>query len=116
MPFRSTPEITGITGAKLDVADTRLNENPHGSRTVQTMDRTPLILHGVDPTQRKLIALKSNHHFRSGFEAIAAAIVTTDPPGVTTHDVTAFSRRRCPRPMFPLDPEARYPRGEVLAP
>jgi microcystin degradation protein MlrC len=86
------------------------------SRTVQTMDRTPLILHGVDPTQRKLIALKSNHHFRSGFEAIAAAIVTTDPPGVTTHDVAAFSRRRCPRPMFPLDPEARYPRGEVLAP
>lgn len=80
------------------------------SRTVQTMDRTPLLLHGIDPTQRKLIALKSNHHFRSGFEDLAAAIVTTDPPGVTMHDVAVFSRHRCPRPIFPLDSDADYPR------
>jgi microcystin degradation protein MlrC len=84
------------------------------SRTVQTIDRTPLLLHGIDPLQRKLIALKSNHHFRSGFEDLAAAIVTTDPPGVTTHDVTSLSRQRCPRPIFPIDPEADYrPDGEL---
>jgi microcystin degradation protein MlrC len=79
------------------------------SRTVQTLDRTPLILHGIDPTQRKLVALKSNHHFRSGFEALAAAIVTTDPPGVTMFDVAAFERRRCPRPIAPVDRDVRYP-------
>jgi microcystin degradation protein MlrC len=79
------------------------------SRTVQTMDRTPLVLHGIDPLQRKLIGLKSSHHFRSGFESLAAAIVTTDPPGVTVHDVTAFRRCRCPRPIFPLDRDVAYP-------
>jgi microcystin degradation protein MlrC len=78
------------------------------SRTVQTYDRTPLILHGIDPLQRKLIALKSSQHFRSGFESLADAIITTDAPGITTAKIDTFPRSRCPRPMFPLDSDARY--------
>ena len=85
------------------------------SRTVQTMDRTPLILHGIDPTQRKLVALKSNHHFRSGFESLAVAIVTTDPPGMTMFDVGAFERGRCPRPIAPIDPGVQYPPSDGAA-
>ena len=46
----------------------------------QTIDRTPLLLHGIDITQRKIVALKSSQHFRSGFQELAAAIVTTDRP------------------------------------
>jgi microcystin degradation protein MlrC len=85
------------------------------SRTVQTMDRTPLILHGIDPTQRKLVALKSNHHFRSGFESLAVAIVTTDPPGMTMFDVGAFERGRCPRPIAPIDLGVQYPPSDGAA-
>jgi microcystin degradation protein MlrC len=58
--------------------------------------------------RRKLIALKSSQHFRSGFESLADAIITTDAPGITTAKIDTFPRSRCPRPMFPLDSDARY--------
>jgi microcystin degradation protein MlrC len=83
------------------------------SRAVQTIDRTPLLLHGIDPTQRKIIALKSSNHFRSGFDALAAAIITTDPPGLTTVRLENLPRTRTPRPVFPLDPGAVYPPAET---
>jgi microcystin degradation protein MlrC len=79
------------------------------SRGEQTFDRTPLVLHGIDPLTRKLVALKSSHHFRSGFQALAAGIVTTDPPGLTTLQLEQLPKERSPRPIFPLDADARYP-------
>ncbi|HEX9890295.1 MAG TPA: M81 family metallopeptidase [Nitriliruptorales bacterium] len=79
------------------------------SRGVQTIDRGPLILHGIDPTQRKVVALKSSNHFRSGFQDLAAAIVTTDPPGLTTLKMDTFAREISPRPIWPIDPDATYP-------
>jgi microcystin degradation protein MlrC len=80
------------------------------SRREQTVDRTPLLLHGIDPLTRKIVALKSSHHFRSGFQQLAAGIVTTDPPGLTTLQLEQLPRHRSPRPIFPLDTDARYPR------
>jgi microcystin degradation protein MlrC len=79
------------------------------SRGEQTFDRTPLVLHGIDPLTRKIVALKSSHHFRSGFQELAAGIVTTDPPGLTTLQLEQLPKKRSPRPIFPLDPDARYP-------
>lgn len=75
---------------------------------VQTFDRTPLILHGIDPLRRKLVALKSSQHFRSGFEELAAAIIPTDPPGMTTVKVETLARSHTPRPIFPLERDASY--------
>ena len=79
------------------------------SRNVQTIDRTPLILHGIDPVCRRLIALKSSQHFRSGFEHLAAQIIPTDPPGLTTMQLERFSYMLAPRPIFPHDADAHYP-------
>jgi microcystin degradation protein MlrC len=78
------------------------------SLNVQTFDRTPLILHGIDPLCRKLVALKSSQHFRSGFEDLAAAIIPTDPPGMTTVKLETLSRSQTPRPIFPLERDASY--------
>ena len=78
------------------------------TRNVQTLDRTPLILHGIDPLRRKLVAIKSSQHFRSGFEDLAAAIITTDPPGLTTAKLETLPRSKSPRPIFPLDADASY--------
>ncbi|HVA61563.1 MAG TPA: MlrC C-terminal domain-containing protein [Mycobacteriales bacterium] len=47
----------------------------------QTVDRTPLILHGIDPLLRKLVAINPPNIFGSRFKALAARIITTDPPG-----------------------------------
>jgi microcystin degradation protein MlrC len=78
------------------------------TRNAQTLDRTPLILHGIDPLRRKIVGLKSSQHFRSGFQSIAAAIITTDPPGLTTVRLEEMPRVHSPRPVFPLDVDAAY--------
>ena len=75
---------------------------------VQTIDRTALILHGIDPACRRLIALKSSQHFRSGFESLAAQIIPTDPPGLTTVQIGRLEYSLVPRPIFPLDDDTRY--------
>jgi microcystin degradation protein MlrC len=66
-------------------------------------------IHGIDVRRAKLVALKSAHHFRAGFERLAAAIVTADGPGLTSLRLEAFPRARTPRPIWPLDAEAEYP-------
>lgn len=83
------------------------------SEGIQTFDRTPLLLHGIDPTTRSVIALKSSHHFRSGFRDIARRILTVDSGGVTSSDLAAFPRSHLGRPMYPLDPSASYGRLDV---
>lgn len=79
-----------------------------GSRRSQTFDEEVFLLHGVDVRRKKVVALKSSQHFRAGFEPIAAGIVTADSPGLTTLRLEVFARERTPRPIWPLDPDARY--------
>jgi microcystin degradation protein MlrC len=79
------------------------------SNPEQTYDRTPLLLHGIDPLDCDVVCLKSSHHFRSGWQGLAGEIITTDPPGLTTSQLEQLPRTRSPRPLFPLDPTTRYP-------
>jgi hypothetical protein len=53
-------------------------------------------------------ALKSSNHFRAGFEPLARAVITADPPGLTTHQVAVFPRQKATVPLWPLDPKASY--------
>jgi microcystin degradation protein MlrC len=79
------------------------------SRRTQTFDDEMFRLHGIDVRRYKIVALKSSNHFRAGFQQLARAIVTTDPPGLTTHQIQIFPRKRAPGPLWPLDPAARFP-------
>jgi microcystin degradation protein MlrC len=74
----------------------------------QTFDPEPFLLHGIDVTRYKIVAVKSSAHFRAGFEPLAKAIITADSPGLTTLRVDYFHRARSPRPIWPLDANARY--------
>lgn len=78
------------------------------SNRSQTFDPEVFAQVGIDVTRYDLVALKSSNHFRAGFQDLAAAIVTADPPGLTTHRIEVFPRRRAPGPLWPLDPAARY--------
>ena len=80
------------------------------SRAQQTFDAEVFRMHGIDVSRRKIVALKSSHHFRAGFESLAAAILTADPPGLTTQRIETFPRARTRRPIWPLDAHAVYPR------
>ncbi|HLW47382.1 MAG TPA: M81 family metallopeptidase [bacterium] len=75
----------------------------------QTLDPEVFLLHGIDVTRCRIVALKSSQHFRAGFEPVAAQIITTDSPGLTTLDLRTFPYRRIPRPVWPLDEDARFP-------
>jgi microcystin degradation protein MlrC len=80
-----------------------------GSQRSQTFTPDLFLLNGIDPRRYKIVALKSSQHFRAGFEPIAAGIVTADGGGLTTLRPQVFPRARTPRPIWPLDPDARYP-------
>lgn len=74
-----------------------------GSECHQTIDDELFLLHGIDVTRYRIAALKSQNHFLSGFEPIAAEIIRTDPPGWTPGNVSALDYRRIRRPIWPLD-------------
>jgi microcystin degradation protein MlrC len=78
-------------------------------RSQQTFDPEVFLIHGIDVRRQRIVALKSSNHFRAGFQSLAHEIVTADPPGLTTHHVEIFPRKRSPRPLWPLDPETSYP-------
>lgn len=81
------------------------------SNRSQTFDPEVFAQLGIDVMRYALVALKSSNHFRAGFQELAAGIVTADPPGLTTHRIEVFPRKRAPGPLWPLDREARYPPG-----
>jgi microcystin degradation protein MlrC len=78
------------------------------SRRSQTLDTEPFLALGIDVTRLAIVALKSSNHFRAGFEPLARAVITADPPGLTTHQVAVFPRQKVAGPLWPLDPNARY--------
>lgn len=79
------------------------------SRRTQVFDPEVFLLHGIDVTRYKIVALKSSAHFRAGFEPIAKRIVTADTPGLTTTNLKAFPYKRVRRPIWPLDEGVELP-------
>ncbi len=74
-----------------------------GSESSQTIDAELFLLHGIDISRYKIIALKSQNHFRAAFEPLAKEIIRTDPPGWTTSNLNQLEFERVRRPIWPLD-------------
>jgi microcystin degradation protein MlrC len=58
---------------------------------------------GIEPTQRKILACKSELQHRAGFEGIASKIIDVDAPGLATQDLSRLPFKKIRRPVFPLD-------------
>ena len=52
----------------------------------------------------RIVALKSQQHFRGGFQDLAGTIIRADTPGFTTSDLSLLPFRNIRRPIWPLDP------------
>ncbi|MBA2778425.1 M81 family metallopeptidase [Billgrantia kenyensis] len=63
---------------------------------------------GVDPAEKRVVALKSTQHFRAAYGPIAGAIHLVDSGGLTSPDISRLRYRRIPRPIHPLDPEVQW--------
>ncbi|MCD6530515.1 M81 family metallopeptidase [Candidatus Bathyarchaeota archaeon] len=59
---------------------------------------------GVDPSQRKIVVVKSHQAHRASFENIAKRIIEVDTPGSTSPSYRGLTFKNIPRPVFPLDP------------
>lgn len=59
--------------------------------------------HGIEPTEKKILVLKSRGHFRAGYEPFAKEIIEVDAPGVASPNLKQFPYKHVRRPIFPLD-------------
>jgi microcystin degradation protein MlrC len=75
-----------------------------GSARAQTFDAELFLLHGIDVRRMRIVAIKSQQHFRAGFEPLAGTIIRTDPPGFTTSNLQQLPYTHITRPIWPLDP------------
>jgi len=74
----------------------------------QMLDRQQFRAFGIAPEDRRVIALKSQQHFRAAFAPIAGEIVVADGGGLSTSDLSRFPFERVRRPIYPLDPEMTF--------
>ena len=58
-----------------------------GSSRAQTLDAQLFLLHGIDVRDYRVVALKSQQHFRGGFQDLAGTIIRCDTPGFTTSNL-----------------------------
>ncbi|MBI1779523.1 MAG: M81 family metallopeptidase [Proteobacteria bacterium] len=58
---------------------------------------------GIDPTKRKLVAVKSTNHFYASFGKMAKDVLYTDGPGALPRDFMKVPYTRVKRPIWPLD-------------
>jgi microcystin degradation protein MlrC len=63
---------------------------------------------GIEPKDRKLIALKSAVHFRADYTPIAHEILEVDTPGVHSPDLFSYDYQKLRRPVYPLDADAEF--------
>ncbi len=77
-------------------------------RRVQALDPELFRAAGIDPTSRRVLAVKSSVHFRAAFEPLAAAVLEVETMGLSGSDLVSLPYRRVRRPIWPLDREVRF--------
>ncbi len=70
----------------------------------QALDRGYFRHAGIEPSEQRVLAVKSAHHFRAAFGPIASDIyVVDDGGGLTSRNFKELRYTRVRRPVFPLD-------------
>ncbi len=62
-----------------------------------------LVAAGLDPWKKKILVLKSSHHFYASFHERAARIIYCDAPGTLNSDARKRPYVKIGRPIWPLD-------------
>jgi len=86
-------EIGGIGGIEVMLTEHRAHPN----------DLEYFRAFGIEPTERKMLVLKSAAHYRAAFDPIARLTIEVDAPGLTSPDFHRFDFKQVRRPMYPLD-------------
>lgn len=58
---------------------------------------------GIEPTDKKILVLKSRGHFRAAYEPFSKQVIEVDAPGLTTPNLGWFTYHNIPRPIWPFE-------------
>jgi microcystin degradation protein MlrC len=75
----------------------------------QLLDLQQFRCFGIEPTSKRVVALKSMQHFRADFEPIADRVIVCDSGALCTPDYKQLEYNNVMRPIFPLDAELDDP-------
>ncbi len=78
------------------------------SRAVSLYDRSFFYAHGQDPKRFDAVVVKSPHCQHHMFTGWCARMVNVDAPGSSSANLRTLGHTRCPRPIFPLDPDVTF--------
>jgi len=83
------------------------------SRGVNLYDRSFFFAHGQDPRRFAAVVIKSPHCQPHMYADWCTRMIGVDAPGSSSANLPYLGHTRCPRPIFPLDPEVEFvPRVE----
>jgi len=77
------------------------------SRALAVTDVSLFHALGLDPARLTTIALKSRNHHRAAFGPLARQVLLVDAGGIATMQLARIAYHHLPRPIWPLDAEAR---------
>lgn len=63
------------------------------TRKMQALDQSLIRHFGIEPSECRILALKSSVHFRADFQPIAAAVIVATAPGPVVADPAALPFR-----------------------
>ena len=69
----------------------------------QMMDLQQFKAFGIDPENKRVVALKSMQHFRAAFEPISGQVIVCDSGALCTPNYARMSYQNVRRPIYPLD-------------
>jgi len=58
---------------------------------------------GIDPRKKRIVIVKSTHHFHAGFAPFAADVIYVGGPGTLERDLKRLPFRKIRRPKWPFD-------------
>jgi microcystin degradation protein MlrC len=102
-----------MAGVPVDLGQTALIVVDDIDVLVTSRAETPIDLnvfraHGIDPTKKRVIALKGKGHFRAAFEPISSRVMLVEGPGITGADLSRLPFEHLARPIWPLDANAEW--------
>jgi len=75
---------------------------------MQPFDAGQMKLVGFDPTDYRVVVVKSANHFRAWWTDVASLIIDSDPPGIGSNDLWSFKFQNKQQKLYPLDKDAVY--------
>lgn len=116
-PFRCRAEVRAVTGPlpkQGRVAAFRSGRTFILAQTGngQTWDTRGIEACGLKVADFRVVAVKSAVHFRHAFTPLVRSVYVACGPGLAPQELRQVERRRCRRPIYPLDKEAFPPESD----